>query len=158
MITQLFHRTHPTARRCPPTRTFALTALLLAATVHAPEALAQGTQFSLTCIGTETGDTINFQYRWGPDGEWRTTRVQPGKWQAISYRYRYEGENRAPQLEVRFDDDMTSDVNMVRQKLNSYAARTSHCESEGYTYNFFNRRGELFLMTDEVRRSGSSAL
>ena len=158
MTTPLFHRPHTIERRTAVHKTGLLSALLLAAAVHAPDALAQGTQFALTCIGTETGDTVNFQYRWGPDGEWRTTRVQPGKWQAISYRYRYEGENRAPQLEVRFDDDMTSDVNMVRQKLSSYAARTSHCESEGFTYNFFNRRGELFLMTDEGRRSGSSQL
>lgn len=158
MTTHFIRRLHSATRYASSCKSAAMGALLLTAAVHAPDALAQGTQFSLTCIGTETGDAINFQYRWGPDGEWRATRVQPGKWQAISYRYRYEGENRAPQLEVRFDDDMGAGVNLVRQKLSSYAARTSHCESEGFTYNFFNRRGELFLLTEEGRRSGSSQL
>lgn len=130
--------------------------LLAAAALAAPSAQAQGTQFSLTCIGTETGSAINFMYRWGDGGEWKSARVEPGSWQAISYRYSYAGENRAPQLQVRFDDDMSGGVNMVRQGVKSYAARNKDCEGEGFTYQFITRRGELFLESGESdsRRGG----
>jgi hypothetical protein len=122
---------------CPPSRPLRarmyrfllpLLVALAAASGATTNAHAAGTQFSLTCVGTETGGTINSQYRWGPDDQWRKTSVEPGNWKVISYRYSYEGENRAPQLELRFDDDMGDAVNMVRQKLRSYAARNKDCE------------------------------
>lgn len=127
----------------------AATLVVAGAALHIPDAQAAGTQYALTCIGSETGDTINFQYRWGASGEWRSGSVRPGYWQAISYRYNHEGENRAPQLEIRYDDDMSSAANFVRTRVSSYAAHKVDCEREGYTYNFYNRRGELFLRPQE---------
>lgn len=140
-------------------RHFLAAALVVAgAAMHTHDAHAAGTQFALTCIGTETGGAINFQYRWGPSGEWRSASVQPGRWQAITYRYGYEGENRAPQLEIRYDDDMSSAANFVRTRVQSYAARAMNCEAEGYTYNFVNRSGELFLRPEDALRSVGTRL
>jgi hypothetical protein len=132
---------------------FAATLLAGAAALHIQPAHAAGTQFALTCVGTETSGTINFQYRWGATDEWQSSNVTPGRWKIFTYRYRDEGENRAPQFEVRYDDDMSSRVNLVRTKIASYAARTDNCEREGYTINFVNRGGELFLQRDDLQAS-----
>lgn len=157
MSTHRSHSAHAAASFFMPLRKFlALGVLTLGAFSMAPDAQASGTQHALTCVGTETGETVYFQYRWGLSGEWRRSEATPGHWQVITYRYRYAGENSAPQLELRFDDDLSSGVNMVRQKLKSYAARTRNCEAEGYTYNFVDRAGELFLHSDESRGGGSS--
>ena len=47
MTIPLLHRLHLNARRAGLQRGTVLSALLLAAAVHAPDALAQGTQFAL---------------------------------------------------------------------------------------------------------------
>jgi hypothetical protein len=120
-----------------------------AATLFTAIAAQARAEFGLTCIGTETGSTINFQYRWGDSGNWQTTSVQPGKWQAIRWTYDHPGQNRSPTLVIRYDDDLSGGVNMVRQKVKTFAASAVHCEREGYTYNFRNRGGELFLDDEE---------
>jgi hypothetical protein len=149
-------RAAATAASAP--KVFALSALIAITSLGAQQAHAADTQFALTCIGTETGSAVNFQYRWGEDSEWRTSRTRPGSWQVISYRYQYPGQNRSPQLELRFDDDMSSRVNTVRQKVKSYAARTKQCESEGASYNFIDRDGELFVVLEDGLSSRSESL
>ncbi|MBL8331043.1 MAG: hypothetical protein JNJ71_19555 [Rubrivivax sp.] len=143
------------ASRSTAARALTGLALCASALLMAAPAQAQGTKFALTCIGTGTGGAINFSYRWG-SGEWRSTTVQPGNWVVLSYRYDYEGENRAPRLQVRFDDDLSSGTNWWNQELKSYAAREKACEREGYTYSFEARRGSLSLVDTEGQGMASS--
>lgn len=132
--------------------------LLAAAALHAPTAQAAGERFALTCIGTEIGGVVHFQYRWGPSDEWKTASAKPGRWQAITYQYRFPGENRSPKLELRYDDDLSSRANWVRQKVNSFAARSHDCEGQGFTYNFVARSGELFLETEDTPAAGDDSV
>jgi hypothetical protein len=148
--------THLVSRLNSRSRRLALLAALAgaAAGLASPgAALAQSTQFALTCIGTETGATINFQYRWGHSGEWSRASVEPGQWKALKWNYGYADERRSPQLFIRYDDDMSSGVHMVVQQVRTFAARESRCEAQGYMYNFRARSGELFL--DDEERTAS---
>ena len=101
--------------------------------------------FALTCIETNTGYTINFQYRWGEEDGWTSTSVEPGRWRMTWHMYDYPDENRSPQLQVRYDDDLTSSSNYVITSLDSYAAYKKDCEGEGKKYRFWSRHSELFI-------------
>ena len=109
----------------------------------------KATRFALTCLGTETGGEVNFQYRWGPDDSWSNSSVAPGKWQMLTYKYDFRGENRSPVLQVRYDDDLSSDTNWVITDLESYAAVNRYCEGEGKTYNFYQRGLELYIAEED---------
>ncbi|MBJ7898721.1 MAG: hypothetical protein GC158_02110 [Cyanobacteria bacterium RI_101] len=111
--------------------------------------LAQAPKFALACIGTETGRTINYFYRWGDKGDWNQGSVAPGKWKKMIWEYDYPGENRSPQLTIRYDDDATSRTNFVRTKISPYAARGSNCEDHGKTYNFYQRGDEIYIKEED---------
>lgn len=124
--------------------------LLLPLILFQPQrAAAQSTRFALACIGTETGYTVNFAYRWGSSGEWKSTSVAPGRWVKLMWNYKYSGENRSPQLTVRYDDNTTSSTNIVRTDLKAYAASDSNCENQGKTYNFYERGSELYIREED---------
>lgn len=110
---------------------------------------AEPTRFALTCIGTETSDTINFEYRWGSNDSWTQTDVSPGRWAMLTYKYDYPGKNRSPQLQIRYDDDLSSDSHYVISDLQSFAAVNRYCEAEGKRYNFHARGLELYLTGDD---------
>ena len=113
----------------------------------AADAMAAGSTHALTCIGTNTGESVNFSYRWGESGDWQGTTVRPGKWILLSWRYKYADYNRSPTLEVRYDDDYTDVAHMVRTKLNSYAVSDHRdCEGQGLRYEFRLRGNELYLL------------
>lgn len=112
-------------------------------------AQAQSTRFALTCIGTETGYTVNFAYRWGSSGQWKSSSVAPGRWVKLMWNYEVPGENRSPQLTVRYDDNTTSATNIVRTDLKAYAASDSNCENQGKTYNFYQRGTELYIQEED---------
>lgn len=112
-------------------------------------AAAQSTRFALTCIGTETGYTVNFAYRWGSSAQWKNSSVAPGKWVKLMWNYQVPGENRSPQLTVRYDDNTTSATNIVRTDLKAYAASNSNCENQGKTYNFYERGTELYIQEED---------
>lgn len=114
-----------------------------------PATADPATRHALVCIGTETGEAVNFQSRWGDDGTWSSNSVAPGKWRILSYPYDYPGENRSPGLQVRFDDDLSSDRHMVIVKVDAYAAAGKSCEKEGATYNFYARSGVLDLVRED---------
>lgn len=124
----------------------------IAAMLAAPlPAMAQGKgkRFALACIGTKTGSTINFAYRWGKSGEWTEASIRPGKWQLMMWNYDRANENRSPPLQVRYDDDMTDYDNFVVTDIEAYAASKQDCEGEGKTYHFIESGDELFLEEDD---------
>jgi hypothetical protein len=110
---------------------------------------ATAQRFALTCVGTETDDEVNFQYRWGKSDSWTQVSVEPGKWQMLTYKYDYAGENSSPQLQIRYDDDLSDDSNFVISDLDSYAAKNRYCEGEGKTYNFHQRGLELYIVEED---------
>lgn len=120
---------------------------LLFLLIGAAPAAAQ--RFALTCIGTQTGDEVHFQYRWGSDEPWTQASVKPDEWRTLTFKYEYAGENSSPQLQVRYDDDLSSESNLVVSDLESYAAKNRYCEAEGKTYNFYQRGQELYLNAED---------
>lgn len=112
-------------------------------------ASAQRTQFALACLGTETGYTVNFSWRWGDSGRWTQSSVAPGKWKGFRWNYDYPGENRSPNLNVRYDDDATGGTNYVVTKLAAYAAWQEDCEGQGKTFNFYQRGNELYIQEED---------
>ncbi len=119
------------------------------AVAQAPIASAQPTKFALACIGTETGYSVNFAYRWGSSGEWTSATVAPGKWLKLTWNYKFEGENKSPALNVRYDDNTTGVTNIVRTPLKAYAATHSDCEDQGKTFNFYQRGTELYISEED---------
>ncbi|MFM7313228.1 MAG: hypothetical protein ACKO0M_08695 [Cyanobium sp.] len=119
------------------------------AAIQPQSASAQSARFALACIGTETGYTVNFNYRWGTSGQWRSSSVEPGRWIKLMWNYDYPGENRSPKLTVRYDDDATSRTNIVLTDLKVYAASQSNCEAQGKTYNFYQRGNELYIREED---------
>jgi hypothetical protein len=120
---------------------------LAIAVLHAADAMAAGSTHALTCIGTETGESVNFSYRWGPSRDWKSTAVQPGKWLLLSWRYKYADYNRSPQLEFRYDDDSTDGAHFVHTKVRSYAVSDIRdCENQGFRYEFRLRGNEVYLL------------
>ena len=113
------------------------------------QAMAESARFALACVGSETGYTVNFSYRWGNSGEWTNSSVGPGKWIKLIWNYDYPGENRSPQLTVRYDDNNTSANNIVRTDLQAYAASEADCEAQGKTYNFYERGTELYIKEED---------
>lgn len=105
--------------------------------------------YALTCVGTNTEYTINYEYRWGEDDEWKTASVEPGHWKMHSWDYDYPGEASSPQLAIRYDDDLGDGANHVVTNLDSYAAEYKNCEDEGKTYDFWERDNELFVQEND---------
>jgi hypothetical protein len=131
-------------------RWWAIPLLVIPFTVaQAPIASAQSTKFALACIGTETGYSVNFAYRWGSSGEWTSATVAPGKWLKLTWNYKFAGENKSPALNVRYDDNTTGVTNIVRTPLKAYAATQSDCEDQGKTFNFYQRGTELYISEED---------
>lgn len=111
-------------------------------------AQADGERFALACIGTETGEAVNYAWRWG-DRPWHQEKVYPGKWHALYWDYDYPGQKVSPQLQVRYDDDLRSAKHMVVSRLDRFAADSTDCDCEGKRY-YFRRRGmEIYLFTPD---------
>lgn len=133
---------------------FPLAPILLTSNILMPVA-AKEAVFSLTCVGTETDYPINFQYRWG-NSKWKTVNVGPGKWKLLKHKYQYPGENRSPELHVRYDTDLTARSAFALSELKSYASPASNCERYGRTYNFHAKNSKIYLVDDEARTSSSA--
>jgi hypothetical protein len=94
-------------------------------------------RFAVTCIRNGTDEPINYLHRWG-DGEWKNVRLMPGAqhWHARESRWPHE----LPQLQMRFDADLSSATSWIVYDLESYASpQKDDCES-GKNYEF-HRRG-----------------
>lgn len=144
------HSLQSSALQRPVRRWWAISLLVIPFTVvQAPIASAQSTKFALACIGTETGYSVNFAYRWGSSGEWTSATVAPGKWLKLTWNYKFEGENKSPALNVRYDDNTTGVTNIVRTPLKAYAATHSDCEDQGKTFNFYQRGTELYISEED---------
>lgn len=127
-----------------------LTLLAQASLLSLPSiAQAQQARYALTCLGTNTGTKISFQYRWGDSGSWNEDTADPGKCTKMLWEYATPGQNRSPKLSVRYDDDYSSGVNVVVTPLLSYAAKDLNCERSGKTYNFYLKGSELVIRAED---------
>jgi len=124
-------------------------AMALAATSMLFAAPARAADFALTCVGTETGYTIHFQYRWGKDDDWKRVSVAPGKWQLLRYTYAEPGRHYSPQLQIRYDDDLSDGERYVITPLETYAATRENCEKQGRTFNFEEDGSELVVVSGD---------
>ena len=110
---------------------------------------AQQTRYALTCLGTNTGTRVSFQYRWGGSGSWNENTAEPGKWTKMLWEYQTPGQNRSPNLTVRYDDNVTAAQNFVVTSLLSYSAKDLNCERSGKTYNFYLKGSELIIRAED---------
>lgn len=128
------------------TRGLATLGLVVASILSVSSAGAK--EFALACVSSATGDSIYFEYRWGND-DWESVTAEPDQWQMLMWNYDRRNQNRSPQLQIRYDDDMSNSENYVVTDLEAYAADSEDCEGEGKTYHFHDRGGELFLVEDD---------
>jgi hypothetical protein len=123
--------------------------LLAQTTLFSLPSHGQQARYALTCLGTETGTKIRFQYRWGESGSWNEDTADPGKWTQMMWEYATPGQNRSPKLSVRYDDDYGQGMNVVITPLLSYAAKDLNCERSGKTYNFYLKGSELVIREED---------
>jgi len=119
--------------------------LLVPATLHAesvgvtPEEGVEApdiARFGVACIKNATGNTINYDIKWG-DGSWESYSVEgpSGSYRWHAWRYDEPGITTSPSLSIRFDSDMTEGTSYVEYSLDKYAAEEESCEL-GKTYQF----------------------
>ena len=51
-----------------------------------------------------TNRELNFEYRWGEDGQWKPVKLEPDEEEEIWWKYK-EGGRPSPQLILRYTDD-----------------------------------------------------
>lgn len=72
----------------------------------APGSLIAARRFGVVCIFNRTSILVKFMARVG-DGEWCQHGLEPGGNRWFAYKYEHANENRPPDLEVRFDSDLS---------------------------------------------------
>lgn len=127
----------------------ALAALSAATTVHlsaGAEAAAQPGSL-VSCVKSDAGQSVHFQYRWSRDGRWFPAEASNDGWITISIPAREsDPEGEPPELFVRYDDDPTETRHVVLQRLIARSAVEVQCDSVDIAkYVFRVRDGELFL-------------
>ncbi|MCP9849680.1 hypothetical protein KBY88_07625 [Cyanobium sp. Morenito 9A2] len=123
--------------------------LLTLSTFSSLPSYSQQQRYALTCLGTNTGTKIKFQYRWGDSGAWNEDTADPGRWTKMLWEYETPGQNKSPTLTVKYDDDYTSSTHIVTTPLKSYAARDLNCERSGKTYNYYLKSSELVIRSED---------
>ena len=66
---------------------------------------AQANTHGCSCVHNETGQSINFRYKFG-DGNWKNVRLQAGFNDAICWKYGSSAHS-SPELRFELDVDMT---------------------------------------------------
>jgi hypothetical protein len=97
-----------------------LTLVLLAG--GAGRVRAADNHYALVGIDNPTNLTITYSFKWGEDGAWKTYVLEPGERRWHAWAYAYANENRSPRPYIRFDCDLSSDINMTEYRLTAYAA------------------------------------
>lgn len=107
-----------------------------AAAFIAPDASAAN-RFALTCFKNDTDITLKYQTKWGKDGEWTSSTIEPGAKRWHSWKYDRPNQNSSPVLNVRFDGDLSARMYKQTYSLKSYAApQEGDCRSYGKEYVF----------------------
>lgn len=124
---------------------FAIIIFLISAIGFSNSSVADNKRQALVCIGTETGETVNFQFRWGTTGRWSDTiEVEPGYWRAIIFKYSFPSKNKVTQLQIKYNDNLTNGVHNVISNIKSYDVINSNCNADGKKVMFFKRGSTLF--------------
>ncbi len=122
-----------------------LAALGVTAGVLASGAAEAATRFAVVCIHNKTNATINYQVKWADVGSWDNNSLAPGQNQWFSHQYSQAGENRSPDLLVRFDSDLTQQRYDQTYRLDRRAAAGKSC-GEGKPYAFeYEPRNRKFI-------------
>jgi hypothetical protein len=115
-----------------------LTALagLSAFTAFAPTVNAAN-RFALTCIENKTNISLNYEYRWGDNGQWDSNTVRPNARRWHAWKYDTPNKNRSPTMFVRFDSDLSKRMISQSYRLDSYASpQETDCRRYGKEYVF----------------------
>jgi len=94
-------------------------------------------RFALTCIENKTNISLNYQYRWGNNGQWSSRTIRPSARQWHAWKYDRPNENRSPSMHVRFDGDLSSRMISQTYRLESHASpQEGDCRRYGKEYVF----------------------
>lgn len=101
----------------------------------------------VSCVKSDAGQAVHFQYRWSRDGRWFPAEASTEGWITISIPARQgDPEGDTPELFVRYDDDPTESRHVVLQRLIARPAAEVQCDSVDIAkYVFRVRDSELFL-------------
>lgn len=96
-----------------------------------------GNQFSVVCIRKSSGQSVNFNYRWG-NGSWQKKYLSNG-WETW---FSWPGTS-SPRLYVKFDYDLRPGRNSQKSyKLDPYASPFEACKY-GKQYKFMKVDGQF---------------
>jgi hypothetical protein len=106
------------------------------------DARAADSHYAMVGVRNPTNLTITYFFKWGEDSEWEEYVLAPGQSRWHSWAYAYPNQNHSPRPYVRFDCDLTSDVNMTEYRLTAYAAPV---EQYRYAKEYVFRRSGYLL-------------
>lgn len=92
-------------------------------------------RYGLSCIFTSVG-RVNYQIKWGKDGQWQSVNVQGTGWRSHYYQYPNSSSHVSPKLFIRFDSDMTGGNYWQEYELTKYASEDTDCNTKGKKYRF----------------------
>ena len=106
--------------------------------------IGRETRYGVTCMVNETEGTINFEYRWGKE-KWKSRKFNSGDTWRSWWEYDRRGRFVSPNLQIRFDEDMTSRARWVTYTLKRNRSPDNGCKSAKVYLLGTNRSGDLVL-------------
>ncbi len=86
------------------------------------QAHAAKNNYAMTAIKNPTGMKISYYFRWGKDAEWKSYSVDAGSSRWHSWEYDFVNENRSPTPQIKFDEDLSDDVEWRVYDLKAFAS------------------------------------
>lgn len=137
-------------------RYFAAFAVLFTTTAAPGQA---GNGLALTCVGSVTGATVNFQFRWDRSSAWQDSHVDSGQWRPLTYDFDAGAADGPPSLQVRFDADLAADgAQVALASLEYQIAPAVDCNKYGRNYNFYVDATQLVLASEDPSAGGAVAV
>jgi hypothetical protein len=111
-------------------------AIAAATSILAATAAQADTRFGVVCLTNKTSANIGFSFRVGTKGQWESRHLGPGQARVFRHKFDRPNENKAPNIELRYDSDVRSNKNYSSTStLTRYAAVGDTCK-EGKQYEF----------------------
>jgi hypothetical protein len=105
-----------------PRSVLLLAAALLGLAAAAAPASAAANRYGIVGIENPTNIPITYEFRWGEDGDWQSYTLAPGERRWHAWTYEYLNENASPRPHVRFDCDLSEELEFKEYGLEAYAA------------------------------------
>jgi len=111
--------------------------------VSPAEALAAKNTHAMVAVKNPTNIKINYYFRWGKDAEWKSYSIEAGNWRWHSWEYDYPNENKSPIPQIKFDEDLSDELEWRIYDLKAFASPDQEIE-HAKKYKFIRKaKGQL---------------